>query len=337
MQKSENTMESKTIFKLLMLSTVFLFGIISGCTSTPIADNPGSGPSDRAEAPVLAEALDNTSPEQDDATVPETNDSQPDDDEIVSGSESDLTEVVIQTRPVPDDFDWRFLPVVPEISDNTLAIYQNGILQGRDPTNFSVVGDCQAIPFVFMGPIGRKEVLPPNHEQYLWDTINLFDDSFLHESISVRGGFTAASILNPMQADPQLCKPGETPLTCEYRLHNPAFIFITLETWGDPDSIERYESYLREIVEYVIQRGSVPILITKADVSEVKESIHIINPAIAKIAYEYDVPLVNFGALRKASPILGLTRSGKGFTLARKASIEKICWHCKPWPWSRRK
>ena len=92
----------------------------------------------------------------------------------------------------------------------------------------------------------------------------------------------------------ELCKPGETPLTCEYRLHNPSFIFITLETWADPDSIERYETYLRQIVEYVIQRGTVPILITKADVSEVVESIHIINPAIAKIAYEYDIPLVNF-------------------------------------------
>lgn len=324
-------MESKYIYKLLIICTVYLMGIISGCTSTAIVDNqlsdytsPAivdnqiSGASDGSDIPLLGESLLNNPPGEDDATVPETNESQLNDDEIVSGSEYSSTTTPIQTRQIPDDFDWKTLPIIPELSDNIVAIYQNGILQGRDSTNFSVIGDCQGIPFVFMGPIGRKKLLPPNNEQYLWETINHFDDSFLHESASVRGGFTAASILNPMQADPQLCKPGETPLTCEYRLNNPAFIFITLETWGDPDSIERYESYLRKIVEYVIQHGTVPILITKADVSEVKESIHIINPAIAKIAYEYDVPLVNFWRAAQGRPNRGIDPDRDGFHLSQE-------------------
>ena len=312
-------MESKSISKLLIFSAIILLGIfIAGCAPSPATDQPVAEAANASNTLPADEPINNNPSNEENPAIPETDQTQPEENEIVSGSESEATTATIQTREVPADFDWKTLPVMPEISENTLAIYQNGIAQGRDPTNFSVIGDCQAIPFVFMGPIGRKEVLPPNHEQYMWDTIDIFDDSFLHESTSVRGGFTAASILSPMQADPQLCKPGETPLTCEYRLNNPAFIFITLETWGDPDSIERYESYLREIVEYVLQRGTVPILLTKADVAEVKESIHIINPAIAKIAYEYDIPLVNFWRAAQSLPNRGIDPEREGFHLSQE-------------------
>lgn len=311
-------MTRKLVTKIFMVSTVLLVSILSGCSSTDTADNQDVGKTEQVSEPsLLDEIFQNNASEDENAAVAEMSEAQSSDDETAAGSEAGSTPVVIQPRQVPDDFDWKSLPVTPEISDNVVAIYQNGILQGRDPANFSVIGDCQAIPFVFMGPIGRKEVLPPNHEQYLWDTIELFDDSFLHESTSVRGGFTAASILNPMQADPQLCKPGETPLTCEYRLNNPSIMFITLETWGDPDSIDRYEAYLREIVETVIEHGTVPILITKADVAEVKESIHIINPAIAKIAYEYDIPLVNFWRAAQSLPNRGIDPDREGFHLSQ--------------------
>lgn len=316
-------MERKTVSILLAIITVYLVVVLSACAPTDAAGNPTSGSTSSAtvtndsDASLSGEAT-NNNPAGADATTTSGTNTSPTDDETASGSTPDPTTIPIQTREVPEDFDWRTQPILPEISDTTVAIYQNGLLQGRDPTNFSVIGDCQGIPYVFMGPIGRKILLPPNNEKYLWDTIYHFDDSFLHESASVRGGFTAASILNPMQADPQLCKPGETPLTCEYRINNPSFIFITLETWGDPDSIDRYEYYLREIVEYVIQRGTVPILITKADVSEVKESIHIINPAIAKIAYEYDIPLVNFWRAAQGRPNRGIDPNRDGFHLSEE-------------------
>ena len=229
----------------------------------------------------------------------------------------------IPTRQVPADFDWNSLPILPEMSDTIVEIYKTGIEQGRDPASFSTIGDCQAIPFVFMGPIGRRELVPSSQEQYLWDAIYYFDSSFEHESVSARGGFTAASILNPMQADPSQCKAGETPLTCEYRLHNPAFVFITLETWLNPDTVERYESYLREIVEYVIRRGSVPILLTKADVSETDNGVQIINPAIAKIAYEYDIPLVNFRRAAQHLPNYGIDSEREGFHLSQEGYNRK--------------
>ena len=43
-------------------------------------------------------------------------------------------------------------------------------------------------------------------------------------------GFTAASALSPVWADPKVCLAGETPLGCEYRLQKPVMDFIMLGT-----------------------------------------------------------------------------------------------------------
>lgn len=212
--------------------------------------------------------------------------------------------------------DWREAPIMPVISPHVLAIYAEGQAQGRNPHNFSVIGDCQAIPFVFLGPYERGEMVPDSAESYLWDAIRQFQGSFNRSGMAVRGGFTAASILNPLHADPHYCVPGETPLTCEYRLHNPAFVIITLETWLDPATVDRYEAYLREIMEYVISRGSVPILLTKADSSELGTGEHVINPAIVRVARDYDVPLVNFWRAAQYLPNYGIDPEREGFHLS---------------------
>jgi hypothetical protein len=212
--------------------------------------------------------------------------------------------------------DWREAPIMPVISPHLLAIYAEGQAQGRDPHHFSVIGDCQAIPFVFLGPYERGEMTPDRAESYLWDALRQFQGSFNRSGMAVRGGFTAASILNPLHADPHYCIPGETPLTCEYRLHNPAFVFITLETWLDPATVDRYEAYLREIVEYVISRGSIPILLTKADSSELGTGEHVINPAIVRVARDYDVPLVNFWRAAQYLPNYGIDPTREGFHLS---------------------
>jgi hypothetical protein len=223
----------------------------------------------------------------------------------------------ITSTPDMAEIDWREAPIIPEISDHVLDIYRDGQLQGRDPKSFSVIGDCQSIPYVFMGPFGRGILAPGSAEGYLWDALDFFKASFLHWSVTSRGGFTAASILSPLQADPYYCKPGETPLTCEYRLNNPAYAFVTLETWLDPNTIDRYESYLRRILDYVIGHGTIPILITKADSAEVYNGKYVINPAIVRVAHDYDVPVVNFWRSAQYLPNGGIDPAREGFHLSQ--------------------
>lgn len=223
-----------------------------------------------------------------------------------------------QPTPAPTLADWRDAPISPEsISDRVLEIYQRGQTLGRDPLAFSVIGDCQSIPYVFMGPFSRGELEPAPAESQLWNAINAFEPSFKRWAVTARGGFTAASILNPLQADAELCKPGETPLTCEFRLNNPAFVIITLETWLDPESIDRYEIYLRQIVDTVIEKGAVPILLTKADSSELRNGTHIINPVVVRVAYENQLPLVNFWRAAQYLDNFGIDPEREGFHLSQ--------------------
>ncbi|MBI5701902.1 MAG: hypothetical protein ACOYYF_00020 [Chloroflexota bacterium] len=223
----------------------------------------------------------------------------------------------VSSTPLPPMGDWRDFPILPEtFSPRVFEIYAQGQALGRAPDHFSVIGDCQSIPFVFLGPFGRGEQRPDATENYLWDALTYFKGSFDRWSVTSRGGFTAASILSPMQADPQLCKVGETPLACEYRLNNPAFVFITLETWLDPNTIDRYEMYVRRILDEVIARGSVPILLTKADVSEVGQGVHVINPTIVRLAYEYQVPVVNFWRSAQYLENRGIDPTREGFHLS---------------------
>jgi len=234
-----------------------------------------------------------------------------------SSSETQDSTGEAQPTPAPTLSDWREAPISPEeVSQRVIEIYQDGQGQGRDPHNFSVIGDCQAIPFVFMGPYGRGDLEPDAAESQLWNVINYFEGSFKRWSVTARGGFTAASLLNPLQADPDSCKPGETPLTCEFRLNNPSFVFVTLETWLEPETVDRYEGYLRQILDYVIERGTVPILLTKADASELRGKEHVINPAIVNLAYEYQLPVVNFWRSAQYLDNFGIDPGREGFHLS---------------------
>ena len=47
---------------------------------------------------------------------------------------------------------------------------------------------------------------------------------------------------------------------------------------------------MRGILDTVIEKGAVPILLTKADSSELRGEKHVINPVIVNLAYEYQVP-----------------------------------------------
>ena len=205
---------------------------------------------------------------------------------------------------------WREWPVISEISPNTISIYRKGISEGNDPNRFSKIGDCQMVKAV-MGiyDLPARYTLTEEN-QYLQDTIDNFSGSFNRDGMAVKGGYNAATVLSPIWADPEICEPGETPIQCEFRVHNPSIVLISLEVWWDGRSPERYEQYMRRIIEYSIEEGVVPILSTKADNVE---GDHSINLTTAKLAYEYDIPLWNFWRAVQDLPYQGIDPDRDGF------------------------
>jgi hypothetical protein len=203
------------------------------------------------------------------------------------------------TRPLPED--WRNWPVYPELSPWLIEVYQRGIEQGNNPQHFTKAGDCQNIPEAFMGLYddpGRYR--PRDNEEFLQETIDRFAGSWSRDGIAVDGGFNFPAIFTPLRADPAVCEDNETPLACEIRVYQPSFIIISMEFVYEGRTAENYEDYLRQAVDYALSQNVIPVLITKADNVE---GGHRINLATAQVAYDYDIPLINWW--RAAQPLAG--------------------------------
>jgi len=211
-------------------------------------------------------------------------------------------------RPTLGPDDWQQLPVIPtEISQRTREIYEQGLAMGNDLTHFSKLGDCQNITTYFLAIYDHPDLYTLGEQNSdLQDTIDFFAGSWSRESKSVKGGFNVASVFNPIFSDKEVCEKNESPLACELRLHKPSIVLISMEEWWNGD-VPKYESYLRKIVDTVIEHGSVPVLATKADNLE---GNHKINRAIVNLAYEYELPLWNFWAAVQPIPAHGLQKDG---------------------------
>jgi hypothetical protein len=206
---------------------------------------------------------------------------------------------------------WKDLPVIPTVSQRAVQIYQKGQELGRDPHRFSKIGDCQNVSSYFLSPFEHSSAYRLGEYENLQEAIDWFNGSFSRDSLAVKGGFNVAAVLSPLRADPKLCEDGESPAACELRVFNPAFAVISMETWwsGKP---ENYEKYMRQLIEFLIDQGVVPILATKADNLEGGNQI---NQILSQLAWEYDIPIWNFWASVQSLPDKGLTKDGFHLTL----------------------
>ncbi len=159
-----------------------------------------------------------------------------------------------------------------------------------DLHTFSKVGDCQMTSATFLGGFANGKYKVPDG---YGETVNWFSESMQSESITAANGLGINSVLNPMfglAAGHTECGRNETPLDCELRTRHPAFVLIAMGTNWKPNGEISFEKYLRVVVDRVLETGALPILATKADNIEGDWKL---NQAIAQVAYDYDLPLVN--------------------------------------------
>jgi hypothetical protein len=195
-----------------------------------------------------------------------------------------------------------------------VEIYQHGLESGNNPYAFSKVGDCGSTPAWFLGDFDRGEEFYSLGEfEFLKSAILAYRGSFERTSLAARSGFTASSLLTTLWTDLDSCQVSETPLECEYRLHRPVIAFITLGT-NDIWLPEQFEPQMRKIIEYSIDQGVIPILATKADNAEGDDRI---NATIAKLAFEYEIPLWNYWLAVQPLPDHGLQEDQSHLTWGR--------------------
>jgi hypothetical protein len=186
---------------------------------------------------------------------------------------------------------WREWATVPELSERARTIIESAMNNSElDLHIFSKVGDCQMTSGTFLGGfVNGKYPIPEGYE----DTVKWFSVSMESESITAANGLGINSVLNPIfgrAAGYTQCGRNETPLDCELRTQRPAIVLVAMGTNWKPNGEISFEKHLRIVVESILDTGALPILSTKADNIEGDWKL---NQAIAQVAYDYDLPLVN--------------------------------------------
>ncbi len=198
---------------------------------------------------------------------------------------------------------WGQAPIIPTVSERAREIYQTGLKMGNDPRHYSVAGDCQSVPEVFLGIFDGDRYRLSDDDAALQETIDNFKGQFIRDGVAVRQGFGITSVLDPNWSEPQLCQANETPLECEFRVNKPSILFINMGTNWKNGNAEGYAKYLRKVVDFSIEHGVVPILSSKIDNVE---GDHSINTVTAGVAHEYDLPYWNLWLAADTLPHHGL-------------------------------
>ncbi len=205
---------------------------------------------------------------------------------------------------VPDS--WKDLPIIPaSLSPFAQDLYTQGIDGGLHQDAFSKVGDCETSAEYFLAPFDMKETGYRLGEYSSLETvIQKYEGSFERRSLAAKSGFSVASVLSPIWADSTLCKSEESPIVCEIRIHKPAIVLIMFGT-NDVNTSSRaqFEINLKRLLDITIANKVVPVLVTKADNLEGDGSI---NAIIARVAHEYEIPLMNFWRAMQQIPGGGL-------------------------------
>lgn len=234
------------------------------------------------------------------------------------------------------DSGWKRLPVVPKLSGQSAGKLARDVKASRKAGHrrwvFMKVGDSNTeMAGVFYGfgcrqaRLGGRVRLRPVIGRY--NRVRLPADlalegcgrvtSFSRRSNAVRSASWSTWALEPSflyeetiwQVSP-LCEPEETPLECEVRILRPVFAFVMtgtndvhLDTAYGVVPGSQTRARISKLILAIRKLGSVPVLSTLPPFEQPgipEEAIDDTNAAIAQVAKELQVPLVNLWA--------GLTR-----------------------------
>jgi hypothetical protein len=150
-----------------------------------------------------------------------------------------------------------------EVVLHSREIFNRGRSLGRDSRAFSKLGDSLiANPHFLTG--FDSERLDLGSYDFLQPVIDHFTGSYDRYGVAIHAGLHSWGIFDPMWADKNWCQPNESMVACEFRLNNPSILLILLGS-NDAGAPDNFAYNLRKLVEFSIENGVIPVLVTKAD------------------------------------------------------------------------
>lgn len=201
------------------------------------------------------------------------------------------------------------VPILPEVNQRMIGVYQVGQTLGNQANVMVKVGDSNSVSGLYLSPITEGDYDLGAYD-FLQETVDFFADSFDNRSVAAQVGLNAFSVFDPIWAF-NTCEANESPLVCEYRLSRPSVAVIM---FGQNDTrvlnSEDFEAQTRQIVETSLEFGVIPLLVTFTNNPELDDYIWNqgvrFNLITADIADEYQVPLLNFWIPAQELPNYGI-------------------------------
>lgn len=200
------------------------------------------------------------------------------------------------------------LPIIPTLSDAMVEVFQRGQFIGNHADVITKVGDSLSAAEQYIGIFSEDEYLLGPYA-YLEPTLLYYRDSTAQESVASRIGMTSYAVFDPFWADSEVCKSGESPLSCEYRLHQPSIAFIIF-CGNDVRHMtdEEYAVQMQMIVQQSLDASVIPVLFTCSThpmETFFWQSINF-NLRIKALAEHYEIPAINLWAAARHLPEFGL-------------------------------
>jgi hypothetical protein len=293
-------------YTILMLIALF---VLAGCTQPTLANTEQPPIMEPASTPLstLAKTID--SPTQTPLMITDIPLSAPPKITAVPTiTESPPTTTPLPTMiPIPDSVQLNglspetFIYFPEEVAQHSQQILAHGQTLGRNHQRFSKIGDSIVDTEQFFVPFDAGNYTLGEY-QYLEQAVQHYAGSYSRFGFALRDGLNSTSVMDPMWADKAQCQANETPLACEIRLQNPSLMLIH---FGTNDWTGTFEVNMRQIIEYVINEGIVPVLITKANRVDTNNER---NEILRTLAAEYRIPLWDFDMIAETLPERGLAQ-----------------------------
>lgn len=205
------------------------------------------------------------------------------------------------------------IAVMPEgVRQHVREIFVLGQSYGRDPRAFSKLGDSVTLTDHYMTRFDSGHYALGEYE-HLQAAIDHYSGSFSRYGVATRVGLHAWSIFDPLWANKEWCLPDEHMVACEIRLFNPSVLLVKIGS-NDSGAASSFDENMRQMVEFAIENGVIPILGTKADRFEGPDDRN--NRMIRQIAEDYQIPLWDYDLVAGTLPRRGLGGDEVHMTMA---------------------
>jgi PKD repeat protein len=199
-------------------------------------------------------------------------------------------------------------PILPDLGDRVLIDelrdrYARGTNErGRQPTRFSIAGDEVLAADGVLRPFAPGGGYALDSHGDLQGIIDWYNSdaetgaSFDRDSVASGNGWPLGRLLDPAAANPSLCSPGETPLSCEIRLHSPSLILISggYHDAAAGTNAADFRATLEQIVMIASAEGVIPVLTTAPPRPGVDSTLlNALNDEVLNVGRDLRVPVLN--------------------------------------------